>query len=250
MDKHEAKIILQAYRPNGADAADPHFTEALKLAEQDAELKAWFEEQQAIDRVISAKVRATAVPADLKASILAGRKIAPAQTIWWRRPAALIAAVAAMLMLLALPFVLQTKNGTPQFAEFKADGMAFLDSLNKLDMSSKDHEAIREWLAVNGGHRQFSLPTKLGAQPSLGCRVFDWKGNKVTLICFNTTVGNKFEEVHLLVVDEKAFRNRPPEGTPVFEQNGAWNTASWRADGLTYVLFEHAKNQLKLEQLF
>jgi hypothetical protein len=250
VDKHEAKLILQAYRPNGADAADPHFTEALKLAEQDAELKAWFAEQQAFDRVISAKVRATPVPADLRASILAGRNIVPAKIVWWRRPSALIAAIAAMLMLLALPFVLETKHGTPQFAEFKQDGMTFLDSLNKLDMSSKDHETVRAWLAAHGGHKQFSLPNQLGGKPTLGCRVFDWKGNKVTLICFNTTVDKKFEEVHLLVVDEKAFRNRPPEGSPVFEHNGQWNTASWREDGLTYVLFEHAKNQVKLEQLF
>ncbi len=248
MDKNEAKIILQAYRPTGADAADPHFAEALKLAQEDAELKAWFEEQQAFDLTVSAKLRKAPVPADLRASILAGRKVLPAP-IWRRRPAALLAAVAAMLMLLAVPFVLQTRN-TPQFTDFKQDGMAFLDTLNKLDMSSKDHEAIREWLAVNGGHRQFSLPTQLGAKPSLGCRVFEWKGNKVTLICFNTTVSNKFEEVHLLVIDEKAFRNRPPEGKPLLEHNGEWDTASWRADGLTYVLFGHAKNQLKLEQLF
>jgi hypothetical protein len=248
VDKSEAKIILQAYRANGADATDPHFTEALQLAGIDAELKAWFAEQQAFDRAISAKLRSAPVPADLRASILAGRKVVPAP-IWWRRPAALIAVVAAMLMLLAIPFMLQTRN-TPQFSEFKRDSMSFLDSLNKLDMSSKDHETVRAWLAAHGGHKQFSLPTQLGGKPSLGCRIFEWKGNKVTLICFNTTVGKKFEEVHLLVVDERAIRNRPPEGKPVFESNGEWDTASWRDDGLAYVLFGHAKNHGKLEQLF
>lgn len=248
MDKNEAKIILQAYRPSGADAADPHFAAALKLTQEDAELKAWFEEQQAFDRAVGAKLRTAPVPPDLRASILAGRKVVSAP-IWWRRPAVMLASIAALLMLLAIPFFLQTSS-TPQFSDFKSDGMAFLDSLNKLDMSSKDHEAIREWLAVNGGHRQFSLPAKLGGKPSLGCRVFDWKGHKVTLICFNTTVGSKFEEVHLLVVDEKAFRNRLPESQPLLEHSGAWDTASWRDDGLTYVLFGHAKNQLKLTELF
>ncbi|HEY1169861.1 MAG TPA: hypothetical protein VGH19_00705 [Verrucomicrobiae bacterium] len=248
MDKNEAKLILQAYRPSGADASDPYFAEALKLVEQDAELKAWFEEQQAIDHAVSAKLRSNLVPADLRASILAGQKVIQAP-IWWRRPATLIASVAAMLMLLAVPFLLQHRS-SPSFADFKQDGMVFLDSLNKLDMSSKDHEAVREWLAVHGGHRQFSLPAKLGGKPSLGCRVFDWKGNKVTLICFNTTVGNKFEEVHLLVLDEKAVRNRPAEDKPEFEHSGEWDMASWRDNGLTYVLFGHTKNQLKLSEMF
>lgn len=249
MDKNEAKIILQAYRPSGADAEDAHFAEALKLMQEDAELKAWFDEQQAFDRAVSAKLRSAPVPADLRASILAGRKVVKPQIAWWRRPAALIAAVAAMVMLLAVPFILQTRN-TPQFAEFKEDGMVFLDSLNKLDMSSKDHETVRAWLAAHGGYKQFSLPNRLDAKPSLGCRVFEWRGNKVTLICFNTTTNKKFEEVHLLVLDEKAIRNRPPQGTPLFEHNGRWDTASWREDGLTYVLFGSVKNQTKLEQLF
>jgi hypothetical protein len=250
VDKTEAKIILQAYRPNGTDAADPQFAAALELARQDAELGAWFAEQQAFDRAITAKLRTAPVPADLRASILAGRKVVTPPPALWRRPAAWAAAIAAMLMLLLIPFALQ-HQGKPQFAEFKTDAVAFLDSLNRLDMTSKDSEAIREWLATHGGQRRFELPGNLARNPSIGCRVFDWKGQKVTLICFNITPkGGKFDEVHLLVLDEKTLRNAPTASTPAFEQKGSWKLASWKADGLTYVLAGSATSSKPIENFF
>lgn len=250
MDKTEAKIILQAYRPNGTDASDPQFTAALELARQDAELGAWFAEQQAFDRAVSAKLRTATVPADLRASILAGRKVVTPSPALWRRPAAWAAAVAAMLMLLLIPFALQT-NGKPQFAEFKSDAVAFLDSLNRLDMTSKDSETIRDWLTTHGGQRHFELPGNLARNPSIGCRVFDWKGQKITLICFNITPkGGKFDEVHLLVMDEKILRNAPTGSVPTFEKKGAWNLASWKADGLTYVLAGSTTSTKPIENFF
>ena len=36
MNRDEAKLILQSYRPGGQDAGDPYFAAALALAKQDA----------------------------------------------------------------------------------------------------------------------------------------------------------------------------------------------------------------------
>ena len=36
-DRDNAKLLLSAYRPNGADAQDPVFKEALELAQRDPE---------------------------------------------------------------------------------------------------------------------------------------------------------------------------------------------------------------------
>ena len=47
MDNPEAKLMLQARRPNGRDDAQSAFAEALALVESDPELKAWWEAQQA-----------------------------------------------------------------------------------------------------------------------------------------------------------------------------------------------------------
>ena len=50
MDREEAQNILQLCRPdNSEDRNDPLIAEALELLNQDAELRAWFEEQQALD---------------------------------------------------------------------------------------------------------------------------------------------------------------------------------------------------------
>ena len=42
MTNERAKFVLGAYRPNGADAKDPMFAEALEQAKRDPNLAAWF----------------------------------------------------------------------------------------------------------------------------------------------------------------------------------------------------------------
>ena len=75
MDREEAQYILQLCRPdNSEDRNDPLIAEALELLNQDAELRAWFEEQQALDTKISAEFNRVEPPADLKAAILAGMR--------------------------------------------------------------------------------------------------------------------------------------------------------------------------------
>ena len=43
MTNQDAKLVLSAYRPNGADARDPFFEQALQQANRDPELTEWFE---------------------------------------------------------------------------------------------------------------------------------------------------------------------------------------------------------------
>ena len=75
MDREEAQNILQLCRPdNTEDRNDPQISEALALLEHDAELRIWFEEQQALDAKISAEFNRVEPPADLKAAILVGMR--------------------------------------------------------------------------------------------------------------------------------------------------------------------------------
>jgi len=75
MHREEAQYILQLCRPeNSEDRNDPLIAEALELLNQDAELRAWFEEQQALDTKIIAEFNRVEPPADLKAAILAGMR--------------------------------------------------------------------------------------------------------------------------------------------------------------------------------
>lgn len=78
MDKKEAKFILQSFRPDGADAGDPDFAEALKLAAEDRALGEWLADERALDSVFSKAFGSIAAPAGLRDSILAGETVAHA----------------------------------------------------------------------------------------------------------------------------------------------------------------------------
>ena len=75
MTNEEAKFMLQGYRPNGSDADNQAFAEALAQAERDPQLRAWFEREQAFDAVVAEKLTELVPPAGLRGSILAGTKL-------------------------------------------------------------------------------------------------------------------------------------------------------------------------------
>lgn len=75
MDREEAKHILQLCRPgNDDDRNDPLIAAALDRLSSDAELQAWFEDQQAFDAQVSDSLSRIEPPTDLKTSILAGMR--------------------------------------------------------------------------------------------------------------------------------------------------------------------------------
>jgi hypothetical protein len=68
----DVKLVLSSYRPNGADARDAFFEEALEQAKRDPELMEWFVKQRVFDDVIVSKLRTIEPPAGLNLEILAG----------------------------------------------------------------------------------------------------------------------------------------------------------------------------------
>src|SRR5687767_3141877 len=126
MTNQEAKFILQAYRHNGADATDPQFAAALEQARRDPELAKWFEEERVFDGVISAKVKTVPVPRDLKANILASRKVIEPASFSPRRT--WMAAAAVFFVLLGISALMFWKAADPQFATFRNDMAEFLTS--------------------------------------------------------------------------------------------------------------------------
>ncbi len=70
MDREEARFILRSFRPDGADAADSDFAEALQAAAGDRELADWLARERAMDSAIAAAMAATPVPATLRDDIL------------------------------------------------------------------------------------------------------------------------------------------------------------------------------------
>src|SRR5258708_12688216 len=118
MNSQEAKLILQAYRLGGQDAADPMFQEAFDQLKRDPELANWFAHERVIEMRVQTKIRdALKPPAHLKAHLLAqGRIIRPVAR--WRQPMWLAAAASIALLGILATTWLRRSNG-PEFAAFR-----------------------------------------------------------------------------------------------------------------------------------
>ena len=75
MDKEEARFILRCFRPDGADAENPDFAEALAWAAKDRELGEWLARERASDAGFAKALVAVSIPASLREEILAGLAI-------------------------------------------------------------------------------------------------------------------------------------------------------------------------------
>ncbi len=72
MDKEEARFVLRCFRPDGADAGNPDFAEALAWAAKDRELGEWLAHERASDADFATALNAVTIPCSLREEILAG----------------------------------------------------------------------------------------------------------------------------------------------------------------------------------
>ncbi|MGE9267526.1 MAG: hypothetical protein ACQKBY_05480 [Verrucomicrobiales bacterium] len=69
MDKEQARFILRSFRPDGADAQNPDFAEALSLAASDRELGDWLARERAEDASFAKALQGIEIPEDLRQAI-------------------------------------------------------------------------------------------------------------------------------------------------------------------------------------
>ncbi len=72
MDKEQARYILRCFRADGADAGNPDFEGALRMAAEDRELGEWLASERAHDATFGEALTSIPLPCDLRAAILAG----------------------------------------------------------------------------------------------------------------------------------------------------------------------------------
>lgn len=241
MNREEAKYLLSAYRVGGQDAGDPQFLEALEMLKVDPELADWFAREQALDRNVAEKFASSPVPPDLKSRLLAGRKIV-ALPRWWLKPAWLATAAACAVLALILATFSHRSFSKPRFGEFRSYvGAVAGDKTEHLELMSQDLTAVRGWLNNRNAPDSFVIPAGLNGRPSMGCRVLDWSGSKVSFVCFE--LGNN-QMVHLFVVDRKAMRGCPSSGdVQVAALRNGITTLSWSDDRRAYVLAGYVSEQ-------
>jgi hypothetical protein len=234
MTKLEAQQVLQAFGPADLDTANPAFAQALALVEENAELKAWWEAQQAFDQRVAAKLADLPLPSDLRESILAGRKIerlAPQPRMsWW------LAAAAALAILCAVGTSFHVASEARRhvaMGAFNEAALRFLgDNGPSLAMTSPDHEKIAAWLRSQSAPMG-TLPAGAASLPTVGCQKFDVKGHSVSLICFALANGGI---AHLFMIHQDDLADPPSRATPDYKQFGDWSTAAWSDGRMSYML--------------
>lgn len=70
MDKEQARFILQSFRPDGSDAGDHDFADALRLAMENRELGEWLAHERAFDAAFAEALGAVDLPQHLRDDIL------------------------------------------------------------------------------------------------------------------------------------------------------------------------------------
>jgi len=258
MNRDEARLILQSCRPGGQDAADPQFAAALALAKQDAELTAWFAGQQKFDAQMSREIKSLPVPPDLKAKILAQENLQSQKivempsVVGWRdlfsfRSPAAWAMAALILMLFSLAIFWNHSVGRAHFADYSVQMVsAAVNDTNHVDVENSDMKQVVAWLAKHQGECKFTLPVALnGSRGLMGCRVLDWHGRKVSMLCYGL---NGAGHVDLFVTEADVFPDAPPVDRPQFASSGGMPTASWSHDGKAYLMVSHG-NAADLEKV-
>ncbi len=236
MTNDEAKFILSAYRPNGRDAQDPVMAEALEQAARDPELAEWFRRERELDVAISERLSQVAVPPSLRSNILAGHRMMvsrPASRPWWSRALSWAAAVVLFVGLAAF-WGQRTPEVERSFALYRSDMTNFLEhELKGLDFRAPAFSEVSAWLVQERGMDRLTVPADVQSAPTMGCRILDWNGAEVTLVCFSSPSG---ELTHLVVVDRSALNSLLPGlGSGPDFQDG-WTTVSWEEGDRVYLL--------------
>jgi len=240
MNNQEAKLILQAYRANGQDAADPFFADALEQVRRDPELQKWFAEENALNARLQARLEtAIPIPPGLKAGLLAQRKIVQPLP-WWLQPMKLAAAAVILLSLVAA-FLLLSQKSTPLASFREAMARSSMQMQEHVTFESHDFPKIQQWLQTRNLDTNFNLPAALQSGVPQGCRVVDWNSHKATMICFFVNG----EHMDLFVMDRTGLPDFPENGAPQFAKAGDLMTAMWANNGKVYLLTGQSKELLQ-----
>ena len=228
MTRREAQEILLRHHAGGVE--DEETEKALELTRRDPELGSWWREQERFHQDFRAALEGVEPPAGLKTSILARRKVVSPP---WRR-ASFVWAAAAAVALLALGLVFwQRPREEPTFSVFQSRMVQFALRRYQMDIETSDEKAVRSYLQQQGSPAEFPLPDGLRRLPVKGGGSFTWKGQPVSMLCFDWQGQETF---YLFVIEQNHVENATlPEAPAVIPYRGT-STAAWETSELVYLL--------------
>lgn len=242
MNKEIIREILSAYRPGGADAGDPRFTDALERCKNDPELSQWLDRECSHDRDVASVLQGLSVPTGAKASLLATAEVPETNVIkvFFRR--AQVGAIAAALVvgIGAAFWALQpdkaiVSDSLPLLAGEcpSSQLVAWIDGLQSLDYTGSTSGEVLDWLSAMEAPLPGVLPAGLDVGSVNGCKVFQREdGQPVTLICFMS----RGELVHFFTWEAPAGSHPSTDVEPTWFSRATWNGASWCEGNQVYAL--------------
>lgn len=243
MNSEQAKFILRAFRPDVDRKDAPEFVQAFDQLRQDDRLAQWFEREMATDAAIRKKLsEAVVFPAGLKERIAAtGKVVRPAPQVWWRRPALLALAASVVLLLTFGVLNLGRERGRGDvFAAFRESVVTAGQAMPHVSFMDSDLGRVREYLRSENAPEDLAIPAGLSQATIKGCRILEWNGRKVSLVCLHLKDGG---HVDLFVVRDVDWGRTGPGVEPLLAHVGPMNTASWSKGGRTYVLAADATDE-------
>jgi hypothetical protein len=226
MNVEEAKLILQACRPGDEAGADPQLAAAQALLRSDPvppDLQAQILARSADAKVITLPDAASNV-----------RVFCNARGFSWRTPQ-FWAMAAVILIFLGLSVQWLRPHPVGPWAEFARDMITSTPhDEHHVDLKNSDLQQVRGWLAAHHGPADLGLPPVICNSPGLmGCRVTDWHGRPVSMLCF---IMPGEHHVDLFVTPAGAITDVPDPGRPVFAIIAGQMTVAWRAGANVYLL--------------
>ncbi len=242
MSPDEARQVLARWKPGIDVTADPEMSSALELASRDSDLGAWFERHRAFQTGAAAALRGIPVPADLHDRILAERKVVRPSFRILRL--VVLAGAAALVVAALLVWSPPRPDDSADFATFRSRMVRSVLREYRMDVQTNDLPAIREFLARNRAPADFHFTPALADLTPVGGGLLSWQGRPVSMVCLD---GRDLGMLFVFIAPSDGFRGEIPRELHL-ERVNRLSTASWTADGHTYLVAAEAPPE-RLRQL-
>lgn len=235
MDIAEAKQILSAYHSDEEHFSDPHMLEALGMLETHPELAAWFERQLSFDSQVKAALADLPMPSNLREGLLGNhRRIRRNKLIRGIRWASALAALLLLGLTGIWAYRSHYNHQMHDYATFR-EGMSHFvaRSYFLLDFVDTNPGNIQDWLAKKQAPVYEAIPVALAEKEPIGCKKMSWKGQDVSLVCFNKKNG---EIVHLFVAERSRLSEAAIADLEDITLSHGLETGGWVTDTHVYLL--------------